>query len=90
MRQYVRWRTHMSQIRPYYAVRCNSSPTVIEVLATLGTGFICTNKVLPHMLAHCIQYTLLRLSMQESENSFFFLRVYCPSCIGYSPLSHSG
>ncbi|XP_068615234.1 antizyme inhibitor 1-like [Brachionichthys hirsutus] len=44
MRQHVRWRTHMAQIRPYYAVRCNSSPTVIKVLAALGTGFICTNK----------------------------------------------
>ncbi|XP_068426158.1 antizyme inhibitor 1-like isoform X2 [Clinocottus analis] len=44
MRQYVRWRTYMAQIRPYYAVRCNSSPAVIEVLAALGTGFICTNK----------------------------------------------
>ncbi|XP_034729673.1 antizyme inhibitor 1-like [Etheostoma cragini] len=44
MRQYVCWRTHMAQIRPYYAVRCNSCPAVIEVLAALGTGFICTNK----------------------------------------------
>ncbi|XP_068179281.1 antizyme inhibitor 1-like [Antennarius striatus] len=44
MRQYVRWRTHMAQVRPYYAVRCNSSPAVIAVLAALGTGFICTNK----------------------------------------------
>ncbi|KAM3615118.1 uncharacterized protein V6R79_023648 [Siganus canaliculatus] len=44
MRQYVRWRTHMAQIRPYYSVRCNSNPTVIELLAALGTGFICTNK----------------------------------------------
>uniref|UniRef100_A0A8D3ADM1 Orn/DAP/Arg decarboxylase 2 N-terminal domain-containing protein n=1 Tax=Scophthalmus maximus TaxID=52904 RepID=A0A8D3ADM1_SCOMX len=45
MRQHVRWRTHMAQIRPYYTVRCNSSPAVIEVLAALGTGFICTNKL---------------------------------------------
>nr|XP_040020036.1 antizyme inhibitor 1-like [Gasterosteus aculeatus aculeatus]XP_040020037.1 antizyme inhibitor 1-like [Gasterosteus aculeatus aculeatus] len=44
MRQHVRWRTHMPQIRPYYPVRCNSSPAVIEVLAVLGAGFICTNK----------------------------------------------
>lgn len=44
MRQHVRWRTHMPQIRPYYTVRCNSSAAVIEVLAALGTGFICTNK----------------------------------------------
>lgn len=44
MRQHVRWRTHMAQIRPFYPVRCNSSPVIIEVLAALGTGFICTNK----------------------------------------------
>ncbi|XP_017268738.1 antizyme inhibitor 1 [Kryptolebias marmoratus] len=44
MRQHVRWRTHMAQIRPYYAVRCNSSPAVIEVLAAFGAGFTCTNK----------------------------------------------
>lgn len=48
MRQHVRWRTHMARIRPYYPVRCNSSPTVIDVLAALGTGFICTNKVFSH------------------------------------------
>lgn len=46
MRQHVRWRTHMPQIRPYYAVRCNSSPAVIEVLAALGSGFTCSNKVM--------------------------------------------
>lgn len=44
MRQLVRWRTHMAQTRPYYEVRCNSSPAVIEVLAALGTGFVCSNK----------------------------------------------
>ncbi|XP_061676679.1 antizyme inhibitor 1-like isoform X2 [Syngnathoides biaculeatus] len=44
MRQHVRWRTHMAQIRPFYPVRCNSSPGVIEILAVLGTGFICNNK----------------------------------------------
>lgn len=44
MRQHIRWRAHMPQIRPFYPVRCNNSPAVIEVLAALGTGFICTNK----------------------------------------------
>ncbi|XP_053736778.1 antizyme inhibitor 1a [Synchiropus splendidus] len=42
--QHVRWRTHMAEIRPFYTVRCNSSPVIIEVLAALGTGFICSNK----------------------------------------------
>ncbi|XP_077454774.1 antizyme inhibitor 1a [Stigmatopora argus] len=44
MRRHVRWRTHMAQIHPFYPVRCNSSPGVIQVLAALGTGFICSNK----------------------------------------------
>ncbi|XP_021412241.2 antizyme inhibitor 1 [Oncorhynchus mykiss] len=44
MRQHVRWRTHMPQMRPFYAVQANSSLAVIEILAALGTGFICTSK----------------------------------------------
>ncbi|XP_076158420.1 antizyme inhibitor 1b [Alosa pseudoharengus] len=44
MRQHVLWQNTMPQVRPFYPVRCNSSPAVIEVLAALGVGFICTNK----------------------------------------------
>ncbi|XP_052473791.1 antizyme inhibitor 1 [Carassius gibelio] len=44
VRQHVRWRTKMDQIRPFYTVRSNSSPVVIEILAALGTGFVCSNK----------------------------------------------
>ncbi|KAM4631406.1 antizyme inhibitor 1b [Polymixia lowei] len=45
MRQHVCWQSAAPQLRPYYPVKCNSSPAVIEVLASLGLGFICTNKV---------------------------------------------
>lgn len=44
VKQHVLWRTHMALIRPFYPVRCNSCPAVIEVLAALGTGFLCANK----------------------------------------------
>ncbi|KAK7885986.1 hypothetical protein WMY93_025607 [Mugilogobius chulae] len=44
VKQYVLWRTHMPEIRPFYPVRCNSSPVIIDVLAALGTGFLCANK----------------------------------------------
>lgn len=44
VKQYILWRTHMALIRPFYPVRCNSSPAIIEVLAALGTGFLCANK----------------------------------------------
>lgn len=44
VKQHILWRTHMPLIRPFYPVRCNSSPAIIEVLAALGTGFLCANK----------------------------------------------
>lgn len=45
MRQHVCWQSVVPQLQPYYPVRYNSSPAVIEVLASLGLGFICVNKV---------------------------------------------
>uniref|UniRef100_A0A8C1YH89 Antizyme inhibitor 1a n=1 Tax=Cyprinus carpio TaxID=7962 RepID=A0A8C1YH89_CYPCA len=44
VRRQVRWRAQMDQIRPFYAVKSNSSPVVVEILAALGTGFVCSNK----------------------------------------------
>lgn len=73
MRQHVRWRTHMTQIRPFYAVRCNSSPVVIEVLAALGTGFICTNKVPHHMIDHFDSILPLSTLAPESTGTFQIL-----------------
>jgi len=44
MRQHVCWQSTVPQLQPYFPVKCNSSPAVIEVLASLGLGFVCTNK----------------------------------------------
>ncbi|XP_029369662.1 antizyme inhibitor 1b [Echeneis naucrates] len=44
MRQHAHWQSIMPELQPYYPVKCNSSPAVIQVLASLGLGFICTNK----------------------------------------------
>lgn len=44
VRQHILWQAHMTRVRPFYTLRCNSSPAVIQVLAALGTGFICANK----------------------------------------------
>lgn len=42
--QQIRWKTHMNQVRPFYQVKCNSNAVVVEILAALGTGFICSSK----------------------------------------------
>ncbi|XP_043117070.1 antizyme inhibitor 1-like isoform X2 [Puntigrus tetrazona] len=45
VRQQVRWRTKMDRVRPFFAVKSNCSPVVVEILAALGTGFVCSNKL---------------------------------------------
>lgn len=45
MRQHVSWQSALPQLQPYYPLRFNSSPAVLEVLASLGLGFVCVNKV---------------------------------------------
>ncbi|XP_060679234.1 antizyme inhibitor 1-like [Hemiscyllium ocellatum] len=40
----IRWKNVMTHVKPFYTVKCNSSHSVIEVLAGLGTGFACANK----------------------------------------------
>ncbi|XP_026204720.1 antizyme inhibitor 1b [Anabas testudineus] len=44
MQQHVCWQSIVPQLQPYYPVKVNSSPAVIEVVASLGLGFVCTNK----------------------------------------------
>uniref|UniRef100_A0A8C0NCZ2 Antizyme inhibitor 2 n=2 Tax=Canis lupus familiaris TaxID=9615 RepID=A0A8C0NCZ2_CANLF len=35
----------LPRVRPFYTVKCNSSPGVLKVLAELGLGFSCANKI---------------------------------------------
>ncbi|KAM0714160.1 hypothetical protein Q7P37_010309 [Cladosporium fusiforme] len=43
LRQSLRWRHALPDITPYYAVKCNSDPKVLRVLADLGAGFDCAS-----------------------------------------------
>ncbi|KAK0093589.1 hypothetical protein PV326_013175 [Microctonus aethiopoides] len=38
------WKELLPRVEPFYAVKCNDSLTVLEVLASLGTGFDCASK----------------------------------------------
>jgi len=38
------WKEQMPRVTPFYAVKCNDSPIVIQTLAALGTGFDCASK----------------------------------------------
>jgi ornithine decarboxylase len=38
------WRLKMPRVKPFYAVKCNTNKTVLEVLSALGIGFDCASK----------------------------------------------
>ncbi|XP_023231656.1 ornithine decarboxylase-like [Centruroides sculpturatus] len=42
--KYKLWKLNMSRVHPFYAVKCNDSPLILELLAALGTGFDCASK----------------------------------------------
>ncbi|XP_053194227.1 ornithine decarboxylase-like [Scomber japonicus] len=39
-----RWLTHLPRVKPFYAVKCNNTPAVIQMLRALDTGFDCASK----------------------------------------------
>ncbi|KAK9777554.1 putative Ornithine decarboxylase [Seiridium cardinale] len=43
-RQHMRWKKNLPRVKPFYAVKCNPDPQVIQLLAGLGTGFDCASK----------------------------------------------
>ncbi|KAJ8923914.1 hypothetical protein NQ315_006690 [Exocentrus adspersus] len=44
VRKHKTWKAKLPRVEPYYAVKCNHSLAVLEVLSTLGTGFDCASK----------------------------------------------
>jgi ornithine decarboxylase len=43
-RQHLRWKKNLPRVKPFYAVKCNPDPSVLRLLAQLGTGFDCASK----------------------------------------------
>jgi ornithine decarboxylase len=44
IRQYQKWNTHLPYIKPYYAVKCNPDPVILNLLFNLGCNFDCASK----------------------------------------------
>lgn len=41
---YSNWTHHLPTVQPYYAVKCNSNPVLLETLASLGANFDCASE----------------------------------------------
>ncbi|KYO32989.1 ornithine decarboxylase [Alligator mississippiensis] len=44
VKKHIRWHKALPRVKPFYAVKCNDSRTVVETLASLGAGFDCASK----------------------------------------------
>ncbi|KAF9908701.1 hypothetical protein EC991_009629 [Linnemannia zychae] len=42
-RLHLQWKELLPRIEPFYAVKCNPDPTILRLLAALGTGFDCAS-----------------------------------------------
>ena len=44
LRKHKKWLLNMPRVQPFYAVKCNPTPIVLELLSALGVGFDCASK----------------------------------------------
>ncbi|XP_060681281.1 antizyme inhibitor 2-like [Hemiscyllium ocellatum] len=42
--QHLRWQKALPRVKPFYAVKCNNSKPVAQILAQMGLGFDCASK----------------------------------------------
>ncbi|XP_062295342.1 ornithine decarboxylase-like [Scomber scombrus] len=43
-KRHLLWLTHLPRVKTFFAVKCNNSPAVIQMLRALDTGFDCASK----------------------------------------------
>lgn len=42
--KHINWITRLPRVEPHYAIKCNTDPMMLKLLAFLGTGFDCASK----------------------------------------------
>lgn len=43
--RYELWQQHFPRVQPFYAIKCNNHPRILELLASLGCGFDCASEL---------------------------------------------
>lgn len=44
LKAYIQWTSLLPQVKPYYAIKCNPNPVLIETLSSLGANFDCASE----------------------------------------------
>jgi len=61
-RKHQGWNASLPRVEPFYAVKCNNDPLVLQALASLGTGFDCAS--------HVEMETMLKFGVDPSKIIF--------------------
>lgn len=51
--KHLKWLQLMPRIKPFYAVKCNNMPQILNFLASLGVGFDCASKSEIQQVLNC-------------------------------------
>ena len=57
-----RWEESLPSVHPFYAVKCNNDPVLLQTLARLGCGFDCASKVREWSVSCVCDYVLAGLT----------------------------
>ena len=73
---YEKWKTYLPTVKPYYAVKCNTNPIILETLANLGANFDCASEKEIS--------TILRITENDPDRIIFANPCKIPSHIEYA------
>ncbi|XP_028412232.1 ornithine decarboxylase-like [Dendronephthya gigantea] len=85
LKKHYKWKKLLPRIEPFYAIKCNTDPVVLELMVNLGIGFDCASKVeiqtmlsygvKPHRIVFanpCKQLTHMRYAVANGINLMTF------------------
>lgn len=44
VRQMLQWKAYLPRVTPFYAIKCNPSPSIMRIVEAMGGGFDCASK----------------------------------------------
>ena len=65
------WSAALPGVHPFYAVKCNNDPVLLQTLAALGCGFDCASKVTHVSLSLSLSLSSLSSRQNRPKVGFF-------------------
>lgn len=87
-RQYHKFKSHLPRVTPFYAVKCNPNPKIIQLLWSLGAKFDVASKQ-EMMLVKNVVYGAAPLSEEDSKEFHGSSMIFANPCKQFSHIHHA-